>query len=194
MQNNPWKTIWLEPRKTTRDAIDSSVQPLPLILFLIMMIGGLEAIINYLDDAGSAVATPSLVTYVIAGVIIGVISWFVSAFLLSKIGGFLGGASDSADMRTAVGISMIPTFTATVFSFLALMSTYIGQMQLGLMLSLPSMVFGLWGVITGVKAISEAHRFSSWLGLATLLLTVALLTFIIFVILTIIGVLIGILF
>src|SRR5699024_651804 len=112
---------------------------------------------------------------------------FNIAGLIGMIGRGLGGNGSNEDIRIAVALAMIPTFVSAIFTLLSLIAYKIGQVELEMMLAFVGMFFSIWAIFTYVKSIAEAHRFSAWLSLATLLLMLLVLSLIFIVIYFIFG-------
>lgn len=187
MNVNPWVTIWLQPRATIRDAINSAKTPLALMIFLIVVTGCIETVTNFMSEGDRPLSLVMLIVVIILSSLISLGGWFIIAGLIGMIGRGLGGNGSNEDIRIAVALAMIPTFVSAIFTLLALITYKIGQVELEMMLAFVGMFFSIWAIFTYIKSIAEAHRFSAWLSLATLLLMLLILSLIFIVIYFIFG-------
>lgn len=177
---NLWTTIWIAPRKAVRFAIDYDKKKLAMILIVI------TGIINFLgraigDNLGDSM--PFLLILVLAlvgGTIAGFIGWWILSGLATLIGKWLGGAGTYEEMKIAVGISYIPiAFSGVlyIFDLLFLGSSLFMDVEISmfqaiwlLFSSSIDVVLSCWSMFILIKGVAEAHRFSSWKSLLTLIL------------------------
>lgn len=187
---NLWSTIWIAPRKAIRSAIDYDKKKLSMMLIVIV------GIINFLDRAigqnlGDSI--PFLLILVLAlvgGTIAGFIGWWILSGLATFIGKWLGGVGTYEEMKIAVGISYIPiAFSGVLYIFDVLflgqslfMNVEVSVFQVIWLLFSSSIgvVLSCWSMFILIKGVAEAHRFSSWKSLLTLILPFIILVAVVF--------------
>ena len=183
---NIWTSIWINPRKTVRYAINH--KPMGFALALAAVVG-LDDFLNKATEKnlGDSMALPLIVLLaIIAGPLMGLISWWIGAGLMSIIGKWIGGQGTFADLKMAVAVAYIPLIIGSILwipdilvlgnaMFTEDMDVSIGKLIWFFFSSLLSIVVAVWGFIATIKAIAEAHRFSSWRALATIIIPTILL-------------------
>jgi Yip1 domain len=182
---NPWFSLWTRPRATMRQILDTD--PRGRVILLTVLAGVVTALslqsqprlLELLPLEGGTLFLVAL----LAAPIWLLIVLYVGGFLVAVVGGWLGGVGDGVAVRAAIGWSYVPTLWAA----LLLIPQYVlldgwrlepSDLQenpaalavLGL-LGLLQIVIGFWAVVIHVKCIGEAHRFSAWRALATLILS-----------------------
>ena len=181
---NPWFTIWTRPRDVMRWVL--ATDPTRNVKGLILGGAVAGALSNAGDDAESlnglllqlALAVP-------IGAAIGyLIYYFVSPWLLTMVGRWLGGTGDRVALRAAVAYALIPSIWASAISIIGIIviafvlatgadATALVRMPwLAVLIAMGVIAFALaiWQLIITIACVSVAHRFSMWLSFATLLL------------------------
>lgn len=195
---NPWFTMWVYPRKTTRYVIENSSMKYAILL---AMLSGVGSTLNTASnrDLGEIISTPSIILIsLILGPLLGLLGWFIFSSLSYIVGKWFGGSGTMKELQKAVAWAYVPLVWALLFWIpeLAIMGDAVfqdieadigaGQAIIILFLALLQITIYIWYIVTNIKAISEAHRFSAWKGLLTVLLP----GFVIFLVLIIIVLLI----
>lgn len=183
---NIWLSIWYQPRKTVRYAIEHKNLGLAMILVSI------AGIIQLLDQSSAKSLGESLpvvaiiVMSIIGGPIIGLIGWLIGSGLNYLVGRMFGGKGTYAELRMAFGISSIILVWGGLVWIPDLIilgkdvftdQFYFSSLQYAwLFLSLLlNVAIGVWAFTANVFAVAEAHRFSAWKGLLTVLIPVIII-------------------
>ncbi|MGM0883928.1 MAG: YIP1 family protein [Bacillota bacterium] len=194
----PWLRVWMRTRETIRHFLDSSNPTRHMII--IALLAGIVNALNqasskgYLDDS----SVGALIFVVIAGGIIGgLVSLYFLSIVLQWTGSWLGGTGTSAELRVAitrginvpvimVGILWIPEL---LLFGQELLTTEMPRMDESPLLTGLYYLFlgtegilGVWSIFIALKAIGEAHRFSAWKALWSVIIPGIILVFIIFII------------
>ena len=125
------------------------------------------------------------------GLLLAVPGLYLSAFLIRWVGSWFAGSGSSEDIRTAlVWGGCVPglQLSAVLFVFALLSNTVLsgallslGQGSVTAFLSV-YVILGCWLWIVSLKAIAEAHDFSSYLALLTQIAIVVILVVPVFLI------------
>lgn len=194
----PWLKIWVSPRATIRQYLDSS-DPSRHMLVLALLGGIVNALNNasaenYLDKL--PVGTLIFVV-LLGGMISGVIGLYLGAFLLRWSGSWFGGTGTSEDIRVAITRGLYVPLLLTSFIWIPQLLLFGQEMftyetpridssalltVLLLFLGLIELVFSVWSFIIFVKAVAEAHQFSAWKSLGSMLLPALILSAIVIII------------
>lgn len=179
---NVWKAIWSRPRKAMRTAINQNKMQLAMLLTIVTgIVNSLDRAIN--EELGEKMPfLLILVTAIIVGALGAFIGWWILSGLTTWIGKWFGGKGTYKEMKIVVGISNIPIALAGVlyiFDILFLgqslfMDVDISIMQFFWVLFSASVGFVAsgWSLFLLIKGIAEAHRFSSWKALFTVLIPI----------------------
>lgn len=187
---NPWLTIWVKPRTTIRYILNHKFLGFAFLLTILAGIG------NTLDQASSRDVLDNmdlglplfLLGAVIFGAITGIIGWFLTSLVAWGVGKIFKGTATYKEMLLATAWANIPIIIALVLWVPDLMvmgegafqsdyvvGSFIGAVYIFFSVFVQIVLAG-WYFFILIKAVSEAHRFSSWLGLCTLLIPGAVLT------------------
>lgn len=177
---NLWTTIWTAPRKAVRAGINGGKMQFAMYLAII------AGIIRFLDKAVSEYlgdTLPFLVVLIMAlgvGTLLGFFSWWIMSGVSTLVGKWLRGTGTYKEMKIAIGISYIPFVVSGIlyiFDLLFLRTALFKDVDLSVFQALwilfsasVSVVLSVWSFVVLVKAVAEAHRFSAWRGLATVIL------------------------
>lgn len=186
---SPWLRVWLQPKRVTREYLDSS-DPRRNALLLSMIASVLNAFdtaagSNWGDDRSMPVL---IVQAVLIGLFVGFAGYYIAAYFLKKVGSWLGGAGSVDEMKVvvgrisgmmaiAIGLTWIPEwliagrelFTANTPVLDAspvrtLLFSGMQFLEIGL---------GVWLFVVFVQATSEVHRFSAWKALLVEIIVIA---------------------
>ncbi|WP_342511838.1 Yip1 family protein [Sporosarcina sp. FSL K6-1522] len=190
---NVWTSIWIKPRETVRYALNHKTMKFAVILALITgvfdMLNG--AVQNNLGDTMSI--TTIFVLAILLGPILGVIGWWIAAGIATIVGLWFGGTGTFTDLKMAFAISYIPIILGGVLwipdvlilgeaLFMENFDISVGSSIWLFISGFFSIVLGVWSFIITVKAIAEAHKFSAWRGLWTVLIPATLVILVLFII------------
>lgn len=115
----------------------------------------------------------------IAGGISGLIHLYFGGWLYRLTGSWIGGKGSFTEVKSAVGWSNYPYIVGSIFGLLGLL--FISHLWLQLIFGLINFVILIWGLVIFFKLLSEAHQFSVWKGILTVLIAAALI-FVVFMI------------
>ena len=183
--SGPWITMWYAPRATARRLIDSGAQG---ELLLAMLLGTSQALDRAATrDLGATLGLPAILAIGVAvGVAFGPLTLFLGAWLLRWTGSWLGGRGTAAELRTALAWGQVPTLSAMPLWIPILL---VGGVELFraeprfesaadgfviLVCGLAMGAAGIWGTVTSVLCVAEAHRFSGWKALGSVALALLL--------------------
>lgn len=181
---DPWLSMWVRPRATVRQILDTSPNR------QIMLLAVLSGIISSFNNAsgrsmGDNVPFPVvIVTCIVLGAIGGIIGLYISSAVLTWIGRQLGGQGQGPEVRAALAWASVPTIwggTLLIPELILfgeeLFTTATPRMASHPILALVLLAFGLiqivigiWGFIVFLHSLGEAHRFSAWRALGTAVL------------------------
>lgn len=105
---NPWFSMWLKPRATVRQQLDTD--PKRYVLLLAAIAGAsnnLDQAIEFAEPIGSFFV--ALIVVLVCGAIGGLIWLYLGGWLIGITGRSLGGVGRAAEVRTAMAWSNIPT-------------------------------------------------------------------------------------
>jgi hypothetical protein len=173
--------MWYAPRATARRLVDSRA---PGALPLSMLLGISQALDRAATrDLGATMSLPAILALGVAvGAVLGPLTLFLGAWLVRWTGSWLGGRGTAAELRTALAWGQVPTVSAMPLWIPILL---VGGVELFraeprfaspadgfviLVCGLAMGAAGIWGTVTSVLCVAEAHRFSGWKALASVAL------------------------
>ena len=186
---NPWFSIWIRPRATIQQIIDS--HPTRLVLVLAAVAGFAQ----FLDRAvmrnlGDRMEWPMIFALAaVAGSVMGIVGLYIGGALLRWTGGWLGGRASMEQVRAAIAWSSVPLiwalplwipelvlfgqdlFTSATPRLDANPPLAVALIGFGLV----ELVVGLWAIVVFLKCLGQVQGFSAWRALGN-----ALLAFLIF--------------
>jgi hypothetical protein len=181
---NPFVTIWLRPRATIRGILDRN--PSYLVTSLAMAGGVLQALDRATQrNAGNTLSLATILILALAlGPIGGLIGVYLGGAVLGWVGRSLGGRGESEEVRAALAWSQVPALAAIPIWILQIalvghemftsntpnLDASPGLGMLLLATGLIEILVGVWAFITMLRTVGEAHRFSAWKSLGSLLL------------------------
>ena len=180
--DKPWVTIWLYPRRTIRAILDSP-QPQRFV-YLLSALGGIEGFLNRASrqSAGDSTSLWSILAMaIVLGALGGIVQLYVTAGLAGWVGRQLGGEASGEEVRPAFAWANVPSIANFVF-LIPLIAFYGNEMfseitpkidsnPIPLLFSVaPGIILGVWGLVILVVGVSEAHRFSIWRAIVSLLI------------------------
>jgi len=184
----PWISIWTRPRATLRQILDDDPRR---FLFRLAALGGIADGMGLVVGSGLGdTLSPAwcLAIALVGGALGGILILFISTGLILVGGRWLGGRGGTTQVMAAVAWSNVPEVWGLLLWLprAALLGDEVfraapsriednppAALFFGLLL-LAQRLFGLWGFVVALKCIAEAHSFSAWRALWTLVL-VALL-------------------
>lgn len=174
---HPLMGMIIRPRDTVRDILDTD--PGYHMHTMAFAGGAATQLLGYLIDPfffGGSLAGQALL-----GGVSGLVGVYLSGAIYTWVGRLLGGRATAAEMRTALAWAYVPAlWVAALMGLLALLGVTSWTVLLGIVA-----VTELWLWVVQLKAIGEAHDFSSWRALGMMVI-------IAFAVMLIIAVLIGV--
>lgn len=185
-----WLQIWVHPRQVVREALllpDKKREWLLVVLFGLTL--GLEQ--SSMRELGDSIPFSwILLLSVLLSPILGMIYWFVISGIAYWLGRSMDGAATWKDMKTAVAWAGVPFIMKLILWVpeLAFFGEELFQSSMPSLGSNPllflffmvmwlvDLVIVIWYVVVLCKSVGEAHSFSAWRGLFSLLLGGLLLT------------------
>jgi hypothetical protein len=184
--NNPWISIWLEPRKTIQSIVDRDPE------YMVLPLAALNGISEALDKAstrnlGDQMSMPMLLGVCLGGGIFsGLVGLYIFGWLIRITGGWLGGSGKAQNLRTAlawaavpsvVGLALwIPEYWLFGHDLFSANTPSIEQHPFILLaFAALQIVLAIWGLVLMCKGIGQVHGFSAWRGLSAMLIAVLLI-------------------
>lgn len=180
---NPWLSIWIKPRQTIRQIIDGNPER---YVALLAILGGIYRALNQSSKRGLGddYDLVSIILYcIITGFFYGFLLWVIFAELFRWIGSWLGGQAKSREIKAALGWSSIPAVVLfliyipliVIFRRNWFVSSSIWMSQEVFYFSIfvlgpIGLILQVWQYILTIFCVAEAHRFSNWRGLVTVIL------------------------
>lgn len=202
---NPWLTMWVKPRNTIRWILENKPNEMVIIL---AMLGGFSQAMDRASSKslGDGLPFPLLI---LAAAVIGAISGIISLYLAGAIfkwtGSWIGGKGSFNDVRTAYAWSNVPIIWALILWIpeialfgQELFTSVTPQIDANPTLKIALVVFaliesiiGIWAFVIFLKSLGEAHGFSAWKALGTVVLSILVLVVPLVVLAVILGALIS---
>lgn len=176
-QYNPWRDLWLHPRKTL-DAILKD-DPKKIILWLAAangIVGAFiwrEVLITSYPDRPLFHSWPFLSVLLIFGIVFGIINLYIASWLYQLIGSWLKGIGTFTTVKCAVGWSYYPMLIAGIFKVLSLFSA--STIWLQITFDILYTITFIWGFVVFLHLIGEAHKFSAWKSIVVILIAAVLI-------------------
>ncbi|HEX6178523.1 MAG TPA: YIP1 family protein [Thermoanaerobaculia bacterium] len=185
-------TIMIRPRETMREILDSPGRRWVIPLVLATMI---SAVAGDFDVAGfrHAMQQKQLVFLGPVIILVGSLVTIGLVYLFSWVASIIGrkvleGTGNAADVRAAAAWGLVPAIWALLYRIPAIFlvrretadfgagSFRISRLMAegcwaGLLMGTLELITFVWVVVLTSNTVGEAHRFSSWRGFATLLMT-----------------------
>lgn len=181
---NPWFSMWLHPRRTIRQIVETN--PDRLVLLLAAVGGIAEALTNASSDSkGDHMSLQAiLLTALIGGPLMGIIGLWLGGALLRWTGGWIGGQADSRRIRTTLAWANVPLVWSLILWLPALLlfgaelfAKATPIIDASTMLSGLYMVFSfgigtvsIWAFVVFLHALGEVQGFSAWKALGNSIL------------------------
>ncbi|TVX88261.1 Yip1 family protein [Paenibacillus agilis] len=182
--------MWFRPREVMREHMQVTKSD-SFSLLLVVISSFFGTLDGYAKDGmgdHSSLATIILLAFVV-GIVSGIISFYISSFLILWIGTMLGGTADSQEIRAVNGLAGYGPTAITgllwvpslfIFGKQVFTTTATGFLVAGwaALIAIVGFVVVIWGIVLLVVGISEAHQFSKKRALATIILPTVIIFFI----------------
>ena len=185
----PWLTMFVRPRQTMRQILDGDSTRFVVGL---AMLGGVLTVLERasINGMGDRMPVPSIFAIAFpVGVLVGLIMLYLGGAVIQWTGSWFGGRATAAEVRAALAWGRMPFYFAGLL-WLPYLGFFGGEVFMGEMPSVeaqPWLLFvlmnlavlevglGIWGMVTLVLAVAEAHRFPAWNSLGSIVLAVILI-------------------
>jgi len=181
---DPWISIWTRPRATLRQILDGDPRR---SVFRLAALGGIAAALKLTTAPGTGdthAAAVILAVAVAGGALGGALFLYVFTGLVRVAGGWLGGHGETPQVMAALAWACVPSIWGLLLwlpraallgqeTFHSVPPGIEGSPPASLffgLLELTQTLVGFWGFLIALKCVGEAHRFSAWRALATLVL------------------------
>lgn len=186
---NPWITIWFTPRKTYLAMLLVDCFPLFWGLAIVMGVFTSFSLLSiFWQQYPENILLKNfwfIIFWGLGGAIYGILYLYIGSWLYTLTGRWIKGIGTFKRVQYALGWAFYPPIVSGVFHLIALsLSQYVFFQTIFLFLSL---LFGLWGFILFLHMIGEAHEFSVWRALVTLLISSLLVLAVFTVVVILIG-------
>ncbi len=180
---SPWLSIWFKPRNTIKHILDTNSEKYVLLLAALSGIyRTLERATNIsLGDIMSFI--PLLLVCLIAGAILGVLGLYIGGRFFSWIGRSLGGQATSQEVRTAIAWSSVPDIVLLAIYIPIILifghNWFISSLEwmspiltviIFITLTPIGIILLIWRFFLFIKCLAEAHQFSAWKSLGTVVI------------------------
>ena len=199
---NPWFSIWLQPRATMQQILDTD--PTRLVLLLVLLTGFSHALNNAaVDNVGDKVDSwhAVVVACAIGGPISGILGLFLGGYLLRKTGSWLGGTANQREVRAAIGWGGVPSIWLGLLwipsiglfgddNFTSATPRVNDDPMLAsvlLFLGLVRLLGSSWSIVIWLKCLGQVHKFSAWRALGSVLLMALVLVVPVFLLILLAG-------
>ena len=199
---NPWFSIWLQPRATMQQILDTN--PTRLVLLLALLTGFSHALNNAaVDNVGDKVDSwhAVVVACAIGGSISGTLGLFLGGYLLRKTGSWLGGTANQREVRAAIGWGGVPSIWLGLLwipsigligddNFTSATPRVNDDPMLAsalLFLGLVRLLGSIWAFVIWLKCLGQVHKFSAWRALGSVLLMVLVIVVPVFLLILLAG-------
>ncbi len=185
---NPWFMMFVRPRQTMRQILDGDSTRFVVAL---AMLGGVLTVLDRasIDSMGDRIPVSTIFAMAIpVGVLVGLIMLYLGGAVIQWTGSWFGGRGTAAEVRAALAWGRMPFYWAGLL-WLPYLGFFGGEVFMGEMPSVaaqPWLLFvlinlavlevglGIWGLVTLVFAVAEAHRFPAWNSLGAIVIGMVL--------------------
>lgn len=174
---NPWFSIWLHPRETIRQVVDTDPGRW---LFPLVLSGGAAGGVmgGFLQAAEKIPQAPKavlLLACAVVGMALALVGLLTSGWLYRWVGSWLGGQANGAQVRAVIAYREIPNLWLFTLWLPAVLAAAAGLVILagilGLLLAVGAVVVFFWDLVIMSRMLGEVHRFSGWKGFSTILIS-----------------------
>ncbi len=181
---NPWKSLWRTPSATFRALLE---QAPGYNVLMLAMLGGVGTAFGQLSGVGLGQhldLLPLLLLCLLAGPLLGVIELYLGAWLIARIGRFIGGEAEPAQVRSVMAWAGLPNVVGLLTWLLMLavlgsdlfmprtpelMATMSGN-RLFLIAALLQMLLGFWSIALLIIGVAAAQSMALSKALLNLIL------------------------
>ena len=184
----PWKTIWLEPRKTIRSIVrtDPKAQ-----FWLLSWLYAFPVLLHMAQGLSLGEVFPIALIVLISAALAAFVGWAslsVLAYILMWTGRWIGGDATFLALRAAVSWANVPNvvniflWVLLTIEFGALLFTngfsemeFMGyQLGLVVVVYILQLVVAVWSFVILIKTIAEVQGFSAWKAVLNIIMPLVL--------------------
>ncbi|GAB6988289.1 YIP1 family protein [Paenibacillus pini] len=184
---SPWLSIWVKPRWTIRQLIDLNYKK---YMLLISWIAGMISVLDQASNKnwGDHISLWTIIGIAIAGgAVSGILGLYLSSYVTKVVGSWLGGRANFSEMQIAIvrggyvpsiiiGLLWIPELLLFRDEMFTQMTPRMDESStltiLFVIIIVIQYALAIWAMIIGLKSIGEAHRFSAWRALWTVVIPI----------------------
>ncbi|MER1999686.1 MAG: YIP1 family protein [Lysinibacillus sp.] len=194
-------TVWTKIRQTSRQMIDSKTIAIALFFYAL---GGVGSILTGLLDSDLyeifSVQVILLFSFIVGPIIV-IFLQFIVAGVVLLFGKILKGSGTFMGIYKVLSLGYIPYIVLIPFYVVWLLIDPKGLMMtdvepntaISIITVILSLIMGIYSIVIFVIGVSEAHRFSIWKSIFTLVIPALIIVLLLFVIIiVIIGLFVGI--
>lgn len=181
---NPWKSIWIRPKATIRFVLATDPGRAVLALAALSGISGMLDRLVMKSVGDQLELSVIILLAILVGPITGIIGLYLGGALLRWTGSWLRGTAESIEVRAAIAWSSVPvvcwlpawvpqivlfgkelftTETPRIDESSTLLGALIG-------IGVLEVVVGIWSFVLMLHTIGQAHGFSAWKALGSIIL------------------------
>jgi hypothetical protein len=181
---NPWFTMWIKPRATIQQIVDTNPEHLVLLL---AAIAGFSQVLDRASMKGMGDRWEWPIIFIIAtiaGPIGGIIGFYIGGALIHWTGKWIGGKASSQDIRAAIAWSAVPIIWALILWIpgLVLFGQELFTTEMPSIDADPSLaliflgfaaieiIVGIWAFVVFLKCLGQVQGFSAWKALGNAIL------------------------
>ncbi len=185
---NPWLMMFVRPRQTMRQILDGDSTRFVVAL---AMLGGVLTVLDRasFNGMGDRIAVSTIFAMAIpVGVLAGLIMLYLGGAVIQWTGSWFGGRGTVAEVRAALAWGRMPFYWAGLLwlPYLGFFGGEVFMSDLPSVMAQPWLLFvlinlavlevglGIWGLVTLVLAVAEAHRFPAWNSLGSIVVGMVL--------------------
>ncbi len=172
-----WLGMWVAPRSTLRRILDAGGRGAWPLAALLGVSQALDQAASH--DLGSRHGLPAILAACLAGgVLAGPLVLLLAAVLLRWTGSWLGGKGSGADLRAALAWGQVPAVSATPLWIAVVLAGGVEVFRAApeipdaaasltiLACGVAMAAAAIWGVVTSLLCVAEAHRFGAGRAIA----------------------------
>ena len=162
---SPWLTVWFSPRRTVERLVATRPTYFVWPLAILGAIASFYSQISVIDSAGYLLNWQLALSLLLFGALVGIVWLYLSGFMLSWIGGLLGGRASALHMRTVFAWSTLPTILG--FVIILVIATTAGRG--GALDSVPLLVAAasIWSFVVFLLMLGRVQNFGFWRTILT---------------------------
>ncbi|MDP6845637.1 MAG: YIP1 family protein [Candidatus Nanoarchaeia archaeon] len=164
---NPWKEVWLHPRNTIKAIL--KYDPKYMVLPLAALAGIANNALDF-ESMDAIVGGSSFIGSAFVAALLGIVSLYISGFLLSLTGRWINGKANALKLRAAIawaGVPVVASLLLFIPLFFALNSEALGLLGVS---SIAFLILGVWSLVLQVGMISEIQKFSIFEAILNIIL------------------------